>query len=651
MSDSSGSHWKIIALILLPALIGVYLLYEWYDERLYGQLAEKDARIDQSLQRLQEVESARMQSEEAQESLRAEIVALKQGHQSEVVRLGEQIDALSLARSELEQELEALRIAHQDAIAEAQKKTAQVEQEKADLAAAYAELESQYESAKELTLALQLKLERVNAAILASAEEHQAKIVELERHLNERVHLARTTPMDADLLRTAQAVGVLPADTSIGDIEQAMAEQSAATKSQLEALQSEYDAARERLAELEEQLQATQAELARSRAETAAALEATSSPDASPSGRDEAGVDQERLAALTQELETERQVRAQLEQQHQAAIDALDEHLEATQQKLVDAEAGLEQARAASGKAEQDAAQQLDTANARIQSLVASLDEERARSTETQTALQEELAATQSKLAVTEAGLEESRVKAGGAEQDAAKRLEAANDRVRSLEADLEEERTKAQEELAAAQSKLAALEAELEEARARAGGVEQDAARRLEAVNDRIQSLEARLEAERAEAAEQLVQTREEAEEAVASLRALYAGFAELGGAYTERGLLLRLAETELHFPAGEARLPEGELASLDRLADLLADQPRLTVRIEGHTDSLGGDELNLALSQQRADAVKEALIARGVSAERMSTQGIGSGHPIGDNGTAGGRSQNRRVEIYVLE
>ncbi|WP_420827318.1 OmpA family protein [Halochromatium salexigens] len=95
---------------------------------------------------------------------------------------------------------------------------------------------------------------------------------------------------------------------------------------------------------------------------------------------------------------------------------------------------------------------------------------------------------------------------------------------------------------------------------------------------------------------------------------------------------------------------LPTTNLPTLDRVAAWLEDRPELSVRIEGHTDSLGRPEINQPLSLQRAEAVRQALIERGLAAERVVAHGAGSTQPIADNATAAGRRQNRRVEIYLM-
>jgi outer membrane protein OmpA-like peptidoglycan-associated protein len=124
----------------------------------------------------------------------------------------------------------------------------------------------------------------------------------------------------------------------------------------------------------------------------------------------------------------------------------------------------------------------------------------------------------------------------------------------------------------------------------------------------------------------------------------------ADLGGRVTEEGIVVNLGGDELQFQSGSAALPQRELPTLDRTADLLKSRPELTARIEGHTDSLGSAQINQALSQQRAEAVMQALVERGVAASRLTAVGQGAEKPIADNATTQGRSENRRVEIYVV-
>jgi outer membrane protein OmpA-like peptidoglycan-associated protein len=103
--------------------------------------------------------------------------------------------------------------------------------------------------------------------------------------------------------------------------------------------------------------------------------------------------------------------------------------------------------------------------------------------------------------------------------------------------------------------------------------------------------------------------------------------------------------------FDTGEATLKAGAATTIDRLAQFMRDYPEHAVRIEGHTDSTGSDETNRSLSERRAQSVRDALLARGLAAERIATLGYGEAQPIANNDTAAGRQQNRRVEIVVSD
>jgi outer membrane protein OmpA-like peptidoglycan-associated protein len=114
-----------------------------------------------------------------------------------------------------------------------------------------------------------------------------------------------------------------------------------------------------------------------------------------------------------------------------------------------------------------------------------------------------------------------------------------------------------------------------------------------------------------------------------------------------TDRGLVLTLGD--VLFETGQATLMPGAVTTVDRLAQFMGDYPERTVRIEGHTDSVGSDTLNQQLSERRAAAVRDALAARGVNTARIQTIGYGETRPIASNDTAGGRQQNRRIEVVV--
>jgi outer membrane protein OmpA-like peptidoglycan-associated protein len=75
------------------------------------------------------------------------------------------------------------------------------------------------------------------------------------------------------------------------------------------------------------------------------------------------------------------------------------------------------------------------------------------------------------------------------------------------------------------------------------------------------------------------------------------------------------------------------------------------VNIEVAGHTDSKGSDAYNMKLSQQRAEAVRNFLISRGVAADRLTAKGYGESQPVADNATEEGRFQNRRVELYPLK
>ena len=101
--------------------------------------------------------------------------------------------------------------------------------------------------------------------------------------------------------------------------------------------------------------------------------------------------------------------------------------------------------------------------------------------------------------------------------------------------------------------------------------------------------------------------------------------------------------------FASGKASLTGSAAGSLRALATYIAAAPTGAIVIEGHTDSQGKAEANRKLSQQRAEAVKDALVAGGVPAASIKASGRGSAQPVADNKTAGGRAKNRRVEITI--
>ncbi|MFZ0007476.1 MAG: OmpA family protein [Steroidobacteraceae bacterium] len=114
------------------------------------------------------------------------------------------------------------------------------------------------------------------------------------------------------------------------------------------------------------------------------------------------------------------------------------------------------------------------------------------------------------------------------------------------------------------------------------------------------------------------------------------------------ERSLASLLRKEQIDFRFGSATIARGSAPLLDRLAKQVTDCPG-TIRIEGFTDNVGKSAVNQATSAARAAAVRAALIARGVPAQRLEAQGLGPAHPIASNRTAKGRARNRRIEFHV--
>jgi outer membrane protein OmpA-like peptidoglycan-associated protein len=104
--------------------------------------------------------------------------------------------------------------------------------------------------------------------------------------------------------------------------------------------------------------------------------------------------------------------------------------------------------------------------------------------------------------------------------------------------------------------------------------------------------------------------------------------------------------------FETGKATIRPESAPLLDDIAKVLAANPQIAkVAVEGHTDDRGGAAVNRKLSQARAEAVRKALVDRGVDAARLAAKGFGPSRPVAPNDTAEGRDANRRVEISILE
>lgn len=549
MSDATpenapaSSIYKTLTWILVAALIGLYALYNWYDGRLKGSLADRDAEMAQAVQGLSAAETSLKAAADTEAGLRSQIVRLEAEAQAAAASAAVALDAGR-------RELEALQARH-DAGAE--------------------ELASRQSEIDRLTQELEqagTREQQLKAEMDALGEAHAAKVQGLQAELEAAAQAAAA--QEADLQAAMERVQAL--DAEIAGLKQAVVDADASAAAAAESLRSELQ------------------------------------------GR----IDFFRTALEGSEPDRAAQI-AQLEAQAQTEHAALERAELALKEREVELGGRLEEAihtaqvqTQALESAQQSHATDMSEARGKIFALDEELKSARA-----------ELAGLQEKLDLT----------------------------VTDLNAKLEQGETA-----------LAAAKAELESATRAAAEERQRLEGQIQEAEVRVTTLEESLVTERAQAEQALAEQRRQAEaeraaerqageQTLASTRGLYSRYAELAARQTERGMLLKLAEEDLRFQSRMAVLPRGELPSLDRIAALLKDHPKLSALIEGHTDSAGPDDINLELSRARADAVRQALIDRGVPEERLTAEGAGEGRPIADNTTAAGRRQNRRVEVYILE
>lgn len=400
------------------------------------------------------------------------------------------------------------------------------------------------------------------------------------------------------------------------ELEQAQ-EEVATERAVLETTRSE---AAERTAMLEERLQTAEQTLAQERQEAEALVQKLGLLRSSLEGSDP-----ERAAALAEfesRVEQAENARAELESTHEAQLAEL-------QAKLEDA-----QGRAASE-----------------QEKLASLQQ-------TQAELESELAGARTKITDLETTLKQERQIAD--ESQEAQRCDY-EERVASLTEVLTQERAIAERSLAGQRQALTQRIEALEENLSQNNKIHENAKRawvsskadlqqQVAAAEQRIAELEQSLDQNQQIAARTLSALRTKYEQRIAEADKEEQLLAALGGAGEQTPEGLKIDLKEVQFGAGATNLPRGPLPTMDRIARMLAEEPGARIRIEGHTDSVGTEEVNLALSQRRADAVRRGFVARGVDASRIEARGVGEAAPIADNSTPAGRRENRRVEVYVL-
>ncbi len=114
-----------------------------------------------------------------------------------------------------------------------------------------------------------------------------------------------------------------------------------------------------------------------------------------------------------------------------------------------------------------------------------------------------------------------------------------------------------------------------------------------------------------------------------------------------TARGLIVNMSD--VLFDTARYTLKPGAREKLAKVAGIILGHPGLKIAVEGYTDSVGGDEYNMRLSENRANSVRDYLVAQGLSGDNITAQGFGKSDPVADNHTAAGRQMNRRVQLVV--
>ncbi|HET7209377.1 MAG TPA: OmpA family protein [Terriglobales bacterium] len=196
----------------------------------------------------------------------------------------------------------------------------------------------------------------------------------------------------------------------------------------------------------------------------------------------------------------------------------------------------------------------------------------------------------------------------------------------------------------------------------------EEDARRRAQAESDRLAAEQAKAEAEKAKAEAEAARSAALAEQQKAEQEAEKARQAAadairqkeemrarllnqlnqvLETKDTERGLVVSMPD--VLFDSGQYTLKPAARERLARIAGIVTAYPELKFEVEGHTDSIGGDDFNQLLSEKRAATVRDYMVDAGVSINSVLARGFGKTRPIADNTTSAGRKLNRRVEMIV--
>ncbi len=310
-----------------------------------------------------------------------------------------------------------------------------------------------------------------------------------------------------------------------------------------------------------------------------------------------------------------------------------------TQQKMADEAAAAEAARRAAelqSLEQQRTMAQKQAAEAQQQTLAAR--EQAVAAREQAAAAQQQLAQAQQQAAAAQQQMTLLQQQAQVAQQEAAAAQERAASAGLSAEA-----ADAARRDADAARQKAETLAAQASAAQAQAEKTTAEVSAAAAALESQKQQLETRVGQTEAENA----RLRAERNDLEGRLSGALSEVAQIS--QSARGVVVNLPD--ILFDTNKATLKQNAQVALAKLAGIVSLFPNINLRIEGHTDSTGGDAINVPLSRDRANSVMAFLQAQGVSAKRMSAEGYAARIPVADNATPDGRAKNRRVEIILAE
>ena len=296
---------------------------------------------------------------------------------------------------------------------------------------------------------------------------------------------------------------------------------------------------------------------------------------------------QAELDAYQRELSADIAARTEIQKHHESAVTIAAQQRQQAEQQTQAYRAEIEQAQQAAQAAQQKAAQTQEQLTAAQQAAQAAQEQAKQQITAAQQQAQQQLTAAQ---------------------QQAQQQLQAQQQQAQQTQQQLSQQVQEQQAEAEKARQAAQAAQAELEKTR------EELARRDAEARQLRMQQELARIAATKQES----------------------------------RGLVVTLP-SGIFFDSGKSTLKSGAKKTLDRIAQQLTGDSAIRVVVEGHTDSTGTAEKNMALSEKRAQAVRDYLVSKGVPDAQITAAGKGESEPVATNKTVAGRQQNRRVELVI--